>query len=77
MKRLIIAALLLALILAPLQTLGVLKKGGEQAQDVVSSSEAQSLFSKIKAELPGLGEKVSNFLARLFPQFNIGVSEVE
>ncbi len=77
MKRLIIAALLLALILAPLKTLGFLKRGGEQLDDVVESSEAQSLFSRIKTELPGFGEKVSDFIAKLFPQFNIGVRQVE
>lgn len=77
MRRLIIAALLLALILAPLETLGVFKKGGEQVQDVVDSSETQSLISKIKAELPGFGEKISDFIAKLFPQFNIGVRQVE
>ncbi len=77
MRRLIIAALLLALILAPLETLGVLKKGGEQLNDVVDSSESQSLISRAKAELPGFGKKVSDFIAKLFPQFNIGVGQVE
>lgn len=77
MKRIIAAALLLALILAPLETFGILKKGREQVQDVVKSSEARSLASRIKAELPGLGEKISVFLTRLFPKFNIGIKQVE
>lgn len=76
MRRIIIAVLLLALVLAPLETLGVLKRGKEQLLEVAGSSETRSLVGKFKIELPSLGEKVSNLLAKLFPNLEIGIKEV-
>lgn len=76
MRRIIIAILLLALVLAPLETLGVLKRGREQLGEAIRSSEAQALVAKFKIELPSLGEKVSGFFAKFFPNLNIGVKEV-
>lgn len=71
MQRLILAALLLGLLLAPLETFGILKKGTEQFSEVVSSSEAQVLLVKVKAGLPDLGARVSNFLNGLFPKLDL------
>ncbi|OGC56105.1 hypothetical protein A2797_01950 [candidate division WWE3 bacterium RIFCSPHIGHO2_01_FULL_48_15] len=77
MQRLILAALLLGLLLAPLETFGVLKKGTEQLSEVISSSEAQVLLTKVKAELPGLGARVSGFLNGLFPKLDLSVKKVQ
>lgn len=71
MQRLILAALLLGLLFAPLETLGVLKKGTEQLGEVFSSSEAQVLVAKVKSELPGLGARVSDFLNGFFPKLDL------
>lgn len=76
MRRIIIAVLLLALILAPLETFGVLKRGREQLGEAIRSSEAQALVTKFKIELPSLGGKISDFLAKFFPNLNIGIKEV-
>lgn len=77
MRRIIIAALLLGLILAPLETLGILKRGGEQVKEIASSTEARSFTEKFKIELPKLGEKVSDLFKKLFPNLEIGVKEVK
>jgi len=77
MQRLIVAVLLLALILAPLETLGVLRKGGEQLKEVTSSSEAQSLAGRFREELPKFADQVSQFFAKIFPDLEIGVQGVE
>lgn len=77
MQRLILAALLLGLLLAPLQTLGILKKGVDQLGEVISSPEAQVLTTKVKAEFPSFGAGVSNFLNKLFPQLELKLKEVK
>ncbi|NIT04375.1 hypothetical protein GTO10_05710 [Candidatus Saccharibacteria bacterium] len=77
MRRIIIILFLLALVLAPLETLGVLRRGTEKTREVAGSSETQTFVEKLKTELPKLGEKVSGLLSRLFPKLNIGVKEVE
>lgn len=77
MQRLILAALLLGLLLAPLETLGILKKGTQQLGEIISSSEAQVLLVKFKAELPGLGARVSGFLNGLFPKLDLKVKTAE
>jgi len=76
MRRLILVAILLALVLAPLEMTGVIKKGTAQLGEVVSSKEVQALVVKIKTELPSLGARITKALRGLFPQFEIKVKEV-
>ena len=66
-KWLILAALLLGLLLAPMEMLGVLRKGTEQLGEIVSSQEARVLVTKIGAELPNLGARVSELVQKLLP----------
>lgn len=81
-KRLILAALLLGLLLAPLEMSGIMKRGIVQLGEVVSSKEAQVLVTKIKTGLPNLGARVSEIVSKLFPQlggkspFEIRIKEV-
>jgi len=77
MHRLIIAVLLLALILAPLETFGVLKRSGEQLKEVAGSSEARSLTVRFKDEFPKFADRVSQFFAKIFPDLEVGVKNVE
>jgi len=77
MRRLIIAALLLGLLLAPLEMLGFLRRGTEQVGELFQSSETQVLLSRMKIELPNLGEKVSSFFSELFPRFDLRVGELK
>lgn len=76
MRKIIVGLVLLALILAPLETLGVLKRGTQQVKAAAGSPEVQSLVEKFKVELPSLGGKVSDLLAKLFPNLEVGVKEV-
>jgi len=66
-KRLILAALLLGLLLAPMEMFGLLRKSAEQAGEIVSSPEARVLIMKVKAELPNLGARVSKLVDDLLP----------
>jgi hypothetical protein len=63
-------ALLLCLLLAPLELLGVLQVAVDQAKEVVSSSEARVLGAKVVAELPTLGARISEFLRSILPPIN-------
>jgi len=76
MRRLIWVVLILALILAPIELFGFLKKSADQVKNVADSPEAQSLVEKFKAELPNLGARVNALLKQLFPKLNIGAEEV-
>jgi hypothetical protein len=73
-KRLILAVLLLGLLLLPLETAGILRKGAKQFKEIVSSTEAQVLVTKIKAGLPNLGARVSELIRNLFPPLSEGDS---
>lgn len=66
-KRLILAALLLGLLLAPMEMMGILRKGAKQFSEIVSSQEAQVLVVKIRAGLPKLGARVSELIQKLLP----------
>lgn len=77
MRRLIAVVIFLALVLAPLEALGILRRGAEQAKEVVGSVEAQSFFDRVKGQLPQIGERVSQFFSRLWPSLEVGVKEVE
>jgi len=69
--------LLLAVIWAPLETLGIFRKGYDQFKTIVASAEAQSLVSKFKIELPKLSSSISNLLAKFFPWLEVKVKEVQ
>ena len=68
--------MLLAVILAPLETMGLFRRGFDQLRTLAGSSETQSIVTKFKFELPKLSESLTNLLQRLFPQFEVGVKEV-
>lgn len=76
MRRIIIVLLIIAAILAPLELLGFLRKSADEVKDVAGSPETLSLVERFKAELPNLGEKVTNLLKKLFPKLNLGAEEV-
>ncbi|OGC60076.1 hypothetical protein A2890_01120 [candidate division WWE3 bacterium RIFCSPLOWO2_01_FULL_53_14] len=76
-RRLIWVAIILALILAPLETTGLLRRGYDQLRTLAASSESQSIVSKFKVELPKLSESIVDLLQRLFPKFEVGVKEVQ
>lgn len=75
-RRLILAALLLGLLLAPLEMFGVIRKGVDQLSEVISGEEAQVLVTKIKTGLPNLGARVSELIRELLPQLS-GESPLE
>jgi len=76
MRKLIIIAILLVAILAPLEMLGFLRRGFDQIESLASSSEVQNLVSKFKIELPNLGDSLSNIFSRIVPKFGVGTNEV-
>lgn len=76
-RRLIWVAIILALILAPLETMGLLRKGYDQLQTLAGSPESRSIVSKFKVELPKLSDSIVDLLQRLFPKFEVGVKEVK
>lgn len=77
MRRLILVLLLLALVLAPLEMLGVLRKGYDQLKTMVGGAETQSLVSKFRIELPKLSSSISGFLSKIFPWLEVGIKEVQ
>lgn len=74
-RRLIWVALLLAVILAPLETTGVLRRGYGQLKTLAAGAEAQSLVSKFKIELPKLSSTILGLLSKLFPKLEVKVKE--
>ncbi|KKW05786.1 MAG: hypothetical protein UY40_C0008G0013 [candidate division CPR1 bacterium GW2011_GWC1_49_13] len=77
MRRIIAVIILLALVLAPLETLGILRRGAEQAKEVAGSVEAQSFLDRMKDKLPQLSEQVKSFFSRLWPSLEVEVKSVE
>lgn len=77
MRRLILAILFLALILAPLETLGLLRRTSEHVKGVAVSGETQTLVEKVKAQIPKWGEQVTDFFAKIFPSLEVKVKPVE
>lgn len=69
--------MLLAVILAPLEMMGVLRKGYDQLKTLVGSAETQSLVSKFRIELPKLSSSISGFLSKIFPWLEVGIKKVQ
>jgi len=77
MRRLFAVVILLALVLAPLETLGILRRGAEQAKEVAGSVEARSFLDKVKDKLPEVSTRVKDFFGKLWPSLEVEVKEVE
>ncbi|OGC38610.1 hypothetical protein A2V54_01970 [candidate division WWE3 bacterium RBG_19FT_COMBO_53_11] len=65
------------MILAPLETMGILRKGFDQFKTITASAETQSLVSKFKIELPKLSSSISDILAKFLPWLEVKVKEVK
>ena len=64
------------MIWAPLETLGIFRKGYDQFKTIVASAETQSLVSKFKIELPKLSSGFSDILAKFLPWLEVKVKDV-